>query len=125
MVLKEFGEDFAFLGRQVPIKIEGETNYIDMVLFHVGIPCKILVELKIGKLNSRDVGQLNNYINYYRQNKQYAYEKDTIGLIICQDTGGKGRVAYALGGLEEKIFVAQYKVKLPSEDKIKKAIKSK
>ena len=30
---------------------------------------------------------------------------------------------YALDGLEEKIFIAKYKVKLPSERKIKKAIR--
>jgi len=30
---------------------------------------------------------------------------------------------YALDGLEKKIFIAKYKVKLPSEEKIKKAIK--
>jgi len=37
---------------------------------------------------------------------------------------GKEEVMYALDGLEKKIFIAKYKVKLPSEEKIKKAIKS-
>jgi hypothetical protein len=32
-------------------------------------------------------------------------------------------VVYALGSLEEKIFVAEYKVKLPSETTIKKALR--
>ena len=31
-------------------------------------------------------------------------------------------VVYALDGLEDKIFVAQYKAKLPSEQKIKKIL---
>lgn len=121
--LKELGEDFAFLGKQVPIKIGTETHFIDLVLFHKGIPCNILVDLKIGKFDSRDVGQMNKYINYYRKHKQYDYEQDAIGLIICQDAN-KEEVIYALGGLEEKIFIAKYKIKLPSEDKIKRAIKS-
>jgi predicted nuclease of restriction endonuclease-like (RecB) superfamily len=120
--LKEFGPDFCFLGQQVPIKIDQETHYVDLVLFHKGIPCNVLVELKAGKLESRDVGQMNKYINYFRHNRQYEYEKDTIGLIICQQAG-KEEVKYALGGLEDKIFVAEYKVKLPSEGEIKKAIK--
>ena len=46
----------------------------------------------------------------------------TIGLIICREAG-REEVIYALDGLEEKIFIAKYRVKLPSETKIKKVIK--
>ncbi|MBI5410197.1 MAG: DUF1016 family protein [Nitrospirae bacterium] len=122
MFLRELGEDFSILGRQVPLKIDGETHYIDVVLYHRGIPCIVLVDLKIGKLDSRDIGQMNKYIGYYRRNKQYEHEKDTIGLLICREAG-REEIAYALDGLEEKIFIAKYKVKLPSDEKIKKAIK--
>jgi predicted nuclease of restriction endonuclease-like (RecB) superfamily len=121
-VLKEFGEDFSILGRQIPIKIDGQTHAIDLVLYHRGIPCIILVDLKVGKLNSRDIGQMNKYIGYYRQNKEYEHEKETIGLVICKEAG-KEEVRYALDGLEKKIFIAKYQVKLPSEEKIKDAIK--
>ena len=121
--LKELGEDFAILNRQQPIKIDNQTHYIDMVLYHRGIPCVILVDLKIGRLDSRDIGQMNKYISYYRRNKQYEHEKDTIGLIICKEAG-REEVVYALDGLEEKIFIATYKVKLPSEERIKRAIKN-
>lgn len=120
--LKELGEDFAFLGNQVSIKIDGETHIIDMVLYHRAIPCVILVDLKLGKLDSRDIGQMNKYIGYWRRQKQYEHEKDTIGLIICREAG-REQVVYALDGLEEKIFIAEYKVKLPSEAKIKKALR--
>ena len=122
MFLQELGADFSILGRQVPLKIDGETHYIDMVLYHRGIPCMVLIDLKIGKLDSRDIGQMNKYIGYYRRNKQYEHEKDTIGLIICREAG-REEIAYALDGLEEKIFIAKFKVMLPSEDKIKRAIK--
>ncbi len=119
--LKELGDDFCFVGRQVPIKIDGVAHFIDVVLYHRGIPCPILVDLKINKLDSRDVGQMNKYVNYYRKNRQYAHEKEAIGLIICNEAG-REEILYALGGLEEKIFIATYKTKLPSEEKIKKAL---
>lgn len=119
--LKEMGENFAFIGRQVPIKIAGQTHKIDLVLYHRGIPCVVLVELKIGKFNSQDIGQINKYISYYRKNMQFEHERDTIGLIICQEADQE-EVVYALDGLEDKIFVAQYKAKLPSEKQIKKII---
>ena len=120
--MKELGKDFAFLERQAPIKIDGETHCIDLVLYHRGIPCVILVELKVRKLDSRDIGQTNKYVEYYRRNRQYEHEKDTIGLIICREAG-REEIVYALGGLEERIFIAEYKVKLPSEAKIKKALR--
>ena len=120
--LSELGPDFSILGRQVPAKIDGQTHSIDMVLYHRGIPCAVLVDLKVGKLGSRDIGQMNKYIGYWRRHKQYEHEQPTIGLIICREAG-REEVVYALDGLEEKIFIAKYKVKLPSERKIKKAIR--
>jgi len=120
--LKEMGDDFTFLGEQVPIVIDGQKHFIDLVLFHRGIPCPILVDLKVGKLNSRDIGQMNKYVSSYRNSKQYAYEQEAIGLIICRDLGHE-EVYYALANLEEKIFIAKYKIKLPSEEKIKRVIR--
>jgi len=120
--LKELGNDFAFLGRQVPIKIDSQTHFIDFVLYHVGIPCKILVDLKSGKINSNDIGQMNKYVAYYKKNLQYNHEKDTIGLIIGKKAG-KEEIEYALDKLEKQVFVATYKTKLPSDEIIKKAMK--
>jgi hypothetical protein len=100
-----------------------KTDFIDMVLYHRGIPCVVLVDLKIGRLAAQDIGQMNKYIGYWRRHNQYEHEQPTIGLIICREAG-REEVIYALDGLEEKIFVARYKVKLPSEAKIKKALKN-
>lgn len=86
------------------------------------IPCVVLVDLKNNKLDSRDIGQMNKYISYYRHNRQYVYEKDTIGLIICKEAG-REEVVYALDGLEEKIFISIYKTKLPSEERIRRAVR--
>jgi predicted nuclease of restriction endonuclease-like (RecB) superfamily len=122
LFLKELGEDFAFLGRQIPIKIDDQTHFIDMVLYHCGIPCKILVDLKSAKITSEDIGQMNKYVGYYQKYRQYEYEKDTIGLIIGK-VAGKEEIEYALNKLEQQIFIATYKTKLPSKKKIKEAIR--
>jgi predicted nuclease of restriction endonuclease-like (RecB) superfamily len=119
--LKELGSDFLFLGRQMPILIDGQKHFIDLVLFHRGIPCVVLIDLKAKKLDSRDIGQMNKYLGYFRSNQQYVHEQDAIGLIICSEAG-REEVTYALDGLEDKIFVAKYKTKLPSEEKIKRVI---
>jgi predicted nuclease of restriction endonuclease-like (RecB) superfamily len=120
--LKEIGEDFTFVGRQVPIKIDDQTHFIDLVLYHKAIPCNILVDLKTEKISSKDIGQMNKYIGYYQKYRQYKHDKDTIGLIIGGEAG-KEEIEFALNKLEKQIFIAVYKTKLPSDEKIKEAVK--
>lgn len=120
--LKELGEDFSFSGRQVPIKIDNQTHYIDLVVYHRAIPCNILIDLKNGKVNSQDIGQMNKYIAYYKKYRQYPHERNTIGLIIGKEAG-REEIEFALEDLEKKIFVATYQTKLPSNEKIKKAVR--
>jgi predicted nuclease of restriction endonuclease-like (RecB) superfamily len=69
--LKELGTEISYLGRQVPIRIDGTTHFVDLVLYHKGIPCNILIELKTGKFDGRDVGQMNKYVNYFRSTPNF------------------------------------------------------
>ncbi|MEW6095195.1 MAG: PDDEXK nuclease domain-containing protein [bacterium] len=121
-LLLEFGFDFSLAGRQRKIIIDQEIHTIDLEFYHRGIPCIILVDLKTGKFKSEYVGQMNKYLNYYRENKMYPWEKLPVGLIVCEYKG-KEEVHYALGGLENKIFVAEYKAKLPGEEEIGRGLK--
>jgi len=61
---------------------------------------------------------VNKYLNYYRERRKYKWEKEPIGLIVCEYKGEE-EVHFALGGLENKIFVAEYKAKLPTEKEIR------
>ena len=121
-LLLELGYDFSLSGRQRKIIIDGQIHQVDLEFYHRGIPCIILVELKVGKFRSEYIGQMNKYLNYYKEHKKYPWEKDPIGLIICEHKGEE-EVYYALGGITNKIFVAKYKTKLPSEDDIKDGLK--
>ena len=48
-------------------------------------------------------------------------QRQPIGLIVCR-TKDEETVHYALGDLKKEIFVAEYEVKLPSEEEIKRRI---
>jgi len=122
-LLLEFGTDFSLAGRQRKIIIDGEIHSIDLEFYHRGLPCIVLVDLKIGRFKSEYVGQMNKYLNYYRENRKYQWEKDPVGLMICEDKG-REEVHYALGGLENKIFVAEYRTKLPGEEEIVTRLKA-
>ncbi|HRK61734.1 MAG TPA: PDDEXK nuclease domain-containing protein [Candidatus Omnitrophota bacterium] len=121
-VLMELGKHFSLVGRQVRILIDGNWDRIDLVFYHTRLHCYILVELKKGTFKKQYVGQMNAYIEYFRHNQESRGDNPTIGLILCEDIGYEEAV-YALGGLEKKVFVAQYRVTLPSEQQIEKKLK--
>lgn len=122
-LLAEFGRDFLFAGRQFKIRIDDEWHRIDLLFYNRAIPCWILVDLKAGKFQKEDVGQMNAYIEAFRhQVPGFAWERPAIGLIVCQKAGAES-VRYALGGLEEKIFVAEYRTKLPTEKQLAAKLK--
>ena len=116
-LLLEFGSDFSIAGRQRKILIDHQAHFVDLEFFHRGIPCIVLVDLKIGRFKGEYVGQMNKYLNFYRENKMYSWEKDPIGLIICAEKG-KEEAHYALGSLTNHIFIGEYKIKLPNERQI-------
>ena len=123
-LVAELGRDFYIRRRQQPLTIDGQLHRIDLELYCRAIPCIVLVDLKIGLFEDRDVGQMNKYINYYRERvPHYPWEKPAIGLIVCA-RAGREEVRYALGGLEEKVFVAEYRVKLPSEERIRTGLEA-
>jgi len=67
----------------------------------------------------KDTYNFDSYLNWYKEHKWQEGQRQPIGLIICK-TKDEETVHYALGDLKREIFVAEYKVKLPSEEEIKR-----
>jgi len=63
--LLELGKGFAFVDRQVRSTFEEESFYVDLVFYNRLLRCFVLVDLKIGRLKHKDIGQLQTYVNYY------------------------------------------------------------
>lgn len=122
-VLTELGSHFCLAGRQVRILIDGNWDRIDLVFYHTKLHAYILADLKRGPFKGEYIGQMNKYIEYYRHNEETKQDNPTVGLILCEDVGYEEAV-YALGGLEKKIFIAQYRVRLPSEKQITEKLRS-
>ncbi len=116
--LQELGSDFFIGRREVPILIDGNYDKVDLELFHSGLLCYILVEIKTEKFKHSHVSQMYSYLNWYKENKLQEGQRNPVGLIICK-TKEEETVHYALGDLKKEIFVAEYKTKLPSEQEIK------
>jgi predicted nuclease of restriction endonuclease-like (RecB) superfamily len=122
--LEELGPGFYVRKSQQTIVIDGQYHSVDLELYNRDIPATVLCDLKLGPFRDAYVGQMNKYVSYYRERvPRHEWEKPTIGLIVCQ-SAGRDEVRYALAGLEERIFVAEYQVRLPTEQAIKERLEA-
>lgn len=121
--LLELGKGFTFVARQKRITITNRHYYIDLVFYNRLLKCFVLIDLKTGELNHADIGQMNFYLNYFKENEKAEDENDPIGLILCakkDDIFAK----YVLGGLGNKVFASKYKLTLPSEKELQLKLKT-
>ncbi|MDP2208571.1 MAG: PDDEXK nuclease domain-containing protein [Bacteroidota bacterium] len=121
--LLELGKGFTFVARQKRITIANRHYYIDLVFYNRLLKCFVLIDLKTGDLDHADVGQMNFYLNYFKENEKQEDENNPIGLILCakkDDLFAK----YILGGLDNKVFASKYKLTLPTENELRRKLKS-
>ena len=115
--LLELGNDFAFLARQKRLRVGDEWYRIDLLFFHRRLRTLIIIDLKLGKFTHADAGQMNLYLNYAREHWVYEGENDPVGLILCSERN-EAVAHYALGNLSNTVLAREYKLQLPSEDRL-------
>lgn len=121
--LIELGRGFCFEARQKRISFNNKHYRIDLVFYHRILKCHILIDLKIGEFDHSDAGQMNLYLNYFKENERTENDNPPIGIILCSQRDA-ALVHYATGGLSQEVFVSKYKLQLPTEDELKELIKS-
>lgn len=119
--LLELGNGFCFEARQKRISIDNEHDRIDLVFYHRVLKCHVLVDLKIRSFSHADVGQMNFYLNYYKNEIMAENDNPPVGLILCASKNHT-KVEYATAGLSNQLFVSKYKINLPSLEAIEEFI---
>jgi len=112
--LLELGDDFAFVGRQRRLRIDDSWFRVDLLFFHRGLKCLLVIDLKVGKFSYADAGQMHLYLNYAREHWMKPGENPPVGLILCAEKGA-AEAHYALEGLPNKVLAAEYQTVLPDE----------
>ncbi len=112
--LLELGGDFCFIGRQKRLRIGDEWYRMDLVFFHRGLRCLVIIDVKIGKFTHADAGQMHLYLNYAREHWVRAGENPPVGLILCAQKD-EAVARYALEGLPNKVMASEYRTALPDE----------
>jgi len=115
--LTELGKGFCFEARQRRIDLSGKDYYVDLVFYHRFLKSSILVDLKVGEFAHSYAGQMNYYLNWWKQNEMAPGDQPPIGIILCA-TKDDAHVEFTLGGIANRIFVSRYQTSLPTQTEL-------
>ena len=108
----ELGKGFCFEARQKRIIIDDEYYYPDLVFYNRILHCGVIIELKNEEFSHENLGQLNAYVSYYKENEMQLGDNPPVGILLCTRKGKK-MVEYALAGMDNQLFVSTYMLQLP------------
>ena len=112
--LLELGGDFCFMGRQRRLRIGNRWYRVDLLFYHRGLRCLVVIDLKIGAFTHADAGQMHLYLNYAREPWVREGENPPVGLILCSEKD-EALARYALEGLPNNVMAGEYQISLPDE----------
>ncbi|OGO92593.1 MAG: cytoplasmic protein [Coxiella sp. RIFCSPHIGHO2_12_FULL_42_15] len=119
--LLELGHGFCFEARQKRILIGEEHFFIDLVFYNRILKCHVLAELKLEKFTHENIGQLNTYVSWYKKNMMTPGDNPPIGILLCTDKN-HALAEYALGGMDNNLFISKYLLELPKKEDMQKFI---
>lgn len=126
--LKEFmlelGKGFMFVGSQTRITLDDRHFYPDLVFYNRILRCFVIIDLKIGEITHGDLGQMQMYIKYYDREIKKEDENPTVGILLSTKKN-ETIVKYTLPEENKTIFSTEYKLHLPTEQELIKAIEEK
>ena len=60
--LIELGTGFAYVGKEYRLQIGETEKFIDLLFYNIKLRCYVVIEVKIDKFDSKDIGQLGTYV---------------------------------------------------------------
>lgn len=121
--LLELGKGFAFIGRQYKVQVGSRFFHVDLVFYHRILKCFVLIDLKKDEVEHGDIGQMNFYLNYFREEENTAGDNDPIGIILAREKH-ELVVRYATGNVNANLFVAKYQLYLPERAELEQRLRA-
>ena len=119
--LLELGAGFSFVGSQYPLEISGKDYYIDLLFYHLGLRCFVIIELKAGEFKPEYAGKLNFYLSAVDKTLKQEGDKPSIGIILCKSKD-KVIAEYALKDISKPMGVSEYKIVRAIPEKLKTSL---
>jgi predicted nuclease of restriction endonuclease-like (RecB) superfamily len=113
----ELGRGYCFEARQQKILIGHEYEFVDMVFYNRILKCHVLIDFKMEAFSHNNAGQLNTYLNYYKNEVMEPDDNPPVGILMVTDRN-KALVEYATAGIDNALFVSKYLVQLPSKEQL-------
>lgn len=108
-VMLSIGHGLTFKGSQVPLRYndDKEPLYADLLFFSTELLCWVVVELKGGAFDPRNVGQLNTYIWLVEEQYRRSHHRQTIGVVLATEVDPE-LARHAMRGLQEPMAIVEY-----------------
>jgi predicted nuclease of restriction endonuclease-like (RecB) superfamily len=119
--LLELGKGFSLVARQKRLTIEGDHYYVDLVFYNYILKCFVVIDLKTGKLNYQDIGQIDFYVRYFEDKIKQPDDNPTIGIILCSDKNDT-MVKYSVLEDNKQLFTSKYMLYIPTEEELKREL---
>lgn len=116
----ELGVGFSFMARQKRITVDDVDYHLDLLFFHRKLHRLVAIELKLGKFQAADKGQMELYLRWLEKYERQEGEDPPVGLILC---AGKSDEHIELLQLDKSgIRVASYMTELPPRKLLQKKL---
>ena len=115
--LLELGKGFAFVARQKRLRFDDTDLYVDLVFYNCILKCYLLIDLKIGEISHKDVGQMDGYVRMFDAQYTATDDNPTIGLILCAEKN-EAVAKYSVLNDRKQIFASKYMLYLPTEKEL-------
>jgi predicted nuclease of restriction endonuclease-like (RecB) superfamily len=118
--LLELGKGFAFIGRQVRFTFDEEHYKVDLVFYNRLLRSFVVIDLKLGKITHKDLGQMQMYVNYYDRIVKLPEEHPTIGILLCKQKNDA--VVELTLPKDANIYASEYRLYLPDKQLLQKKL---
>ena len=115
--LLELGRGFAFMGRQYVVPIGNRRFKVDLVFYNAILKCYVLIDLKRAEIKHEDIGQMNLYLNYFKNEICQPDDNPPIGIVLGARKD-ELLMEYALQGIDNQLFAARYQLYLPNREEL-------
>lgn len=105
--MMSLGGEFAFMGEQYRIIVNGKERKLDLLFYHRRMRCLVAIELKGGEFQPEYAGKLNYYLSALDSLVKLPEENPSVGILLCRDKDNT-EVEFTLRDMSKPMGVATY-----------------
>jgi hypothetical protein len=95
----------------VPLEIDGNAFYVDLLFYHLKLRAYIVIDIKMVPVQPEFAGKINFYLSVGDDRLRHPDDRPSIGLILCK-AGNQVVAEYALRDIAKPVGVSNYVTRL-------------